>query len=258
LKFRLDLFDSQEYLEHHRSALIREVRLANRFSPIRIKPKLKKFIHQLFLGKLYQPIEFLTLIEPILESLSANKLPVRVLDVGGGGGDNYLLVRRHIGRNIKLHWYVRDTSNLFDKTSDIRNLLKASVAKSDKLCALESTFVPHDMFFDLILIRGVLQYMVEDDLKFLSSVSKKYLIIDRTLIPDETLDFNHLVFLGKYQFLTHYKGRSLNEILLLLKGHNLEFLYQSLKTSLQLETTSHSVSGYISTLVFMDREHLNK
>jgi putative methyltransferase (TIGR04325 family) len=212
----------------------------------------------MFLRKLYQPIEFLTLIEPIIESLSANKRPVRVLDVGGGGGDNYLLVRRHIRRNIKLHWYVRDSSNLFDKTSDIRNLLKRSVAKSDKLSALESTLVPHDTFFDLILIRGTLQYMLEDDLKFLSSVSKKYLIIDRTLIPDETLDFNHLAFLGKYRFLTPYKGRSLNEIILMLKSYNLEFLYQSLKTSLQLETTSHSVPGYISTLVFMDREHLNK
>jgi putative methyltransferase (TIGR04325 family) len=122
-----------------------------------------------FLSILKQPLEF-----------------GKILDVGGGGGDNYFTFRKSI-QNKFINYYLLDSEVLFDTTEGTRKKYSNS---NDKLIHLKDLKDISRVNMDLTLLIGTLQYLSKDDLTYLLTGLENIdnIIVARTPIVNKSKD----------------------------------------------------------------------
>jgi len=120
-----------------------------------------------FLSLLKQPLEF-----------------GKILDVGGGGGDNYFTFRKSV-QNKSINYYVLDSAVLFDSTEATRKKYSNS---NDILIHLKDLKDISMVNIDITLMIGTLQYLPKEDLTSLLGDLKNInnIIVARTPIVNKS------------------------------------------------------------------------
>ena len=110
----------------------------------------------------------------------------KILDVGGGGGDNYFTFRKSI-QNQVIDYYLLDSEVLFDSTENTRKKYSNS---NDKLIHLKDSKDISKVNIDLTLLIGTLQYLSKEDLTSLLTDLENIdnIIIARTPIVNKSKD----------------------------------------------------------------------
>jgi putative methyltransferase (TIGR04325 family) len=129
-------------------------------------------------------LKFRLLNRPLLSILKQPLKFGKILDVGGGGGDNYFTFRKRI-QNKTIKYFVLDSEVLFDATEDIRKKYSNS---NDKLIHLKDLKNISMANVDITLLIGTLQYLSEDDLASLLVDLKQInnIIVARTPIVNQS------------------------------------------------------------------------
>jgi putative methyltransferase (TIGR04325 family) len=117
---------------------------------------------------------------PILSILKQPLEFGKILDVGGGGGDNYFTFRKSI-QNKAVNYYVLDSDVLFDATEDVRKKYSNSNGKLIHLKNLKDISMAN---VDITLLIGTLQYLSKEELASLLADLKQMnnIIVARTPI----------------------------------------------------------------------------
>jgi putative methyltransferase (TIGR04325 family) len=114
---------------------------------------------------------------------------LKVLDVGGGGGDNYFVARGALSDSITLKWAIWDSLRLFDQSE----FLRSELGNSDNVWFFneKENFSP-----ELLLVNGTLQYLKDSNSLITDRLEKpKHVIIARTPFGNVRTDVNQHVTL---------------------------------------------------------------
>ena len=195
---------------------------------------------------------------PFIHAVSTNlgKGATTVLDIGGGGGDNYLLIRPYLPRRQQITWVINDNLTLWVETASAREKFRKSgdvIARIDRLA-------DHQEATDFLLLNGTLQYLPSINwvLEQLSS-RPKYVVVNRTVLTSEpTKIVQQEVLLGigesRAQFLISnivYREQDLLDAFS-TAGYGVET--RSMPVPYGLRTNQGSIRGYYRTLTFRDRD----
>jgi putative methyltransferase (TIGR04325 family) len=159
------MWDQNDYVNFYQEK-IEEKAMQFKIEPRSVSLKYRLFNSPL-LSILEQPLEF-----------------GKILDIGGGGGDNYFTFRKSI-QNKAINYYVLDSEVLFDTTEDVRKKYSNS---NDKLIHLKNLKDISIADVDITLLIGTLQYLSKDELTSLLADlnSMNNIIVARTPIASKS------------------------------------------------------------------------
>lgn len=150
------MWESQEYISYYQKYIVEKgIKFSSKNNLLSIKYKL---LNRPVLSHLKNPLKF-----------------GQVLDIGGGGGDNYFTFRKNI-KNQFINFYVSDNKHLFHSTEVTRNKYSNPNDKFFHVTNLEDI---SQLNIDITFIIGTLQYLSE---KELTSVLHKLNKVDHIFI----------------------------------------------------------------------------
>jgi putative methyltransferase (TIGR04325 family) len=171
-----------------------------------------------------------------------------VLDVGGGG-DNYILVRRYLPRSRSLNWTVSDNSTLWDTSANCNNLF---VMPNDSLQRIEM-LDRWDQPTDLLILNGTLQYL--PSIKWLFSqlrIRANLIVLNRTIFSkDPTHTVRQRVILGQEEFFVQNTVYNESDLVNQFLKEGYAVFRHSAPSRYSLSTDLESVEGYYKTITFM-------
>jgi putative methyltransferase (TIGR04325 family) len=153
------MWESQEYISYyHKYIAEKGIKFRSENNLLSIKYKL---LNRPVLSQLKNPLKF-----------------GEILDIGGGGGDNYFTFRKSI-KNQFINFYISDNKHLFHSTQVTRNKYSNPNDKFFHVTNLEDI---SQLNIDITFIIGTLQYLSKKELiSVLHKLSKvNHLIIART------------------------------------------------------------------------------
>lgn len=159
------MWESPEYIKFYQEKIEEKgIQFANEIQSMGFKQRL---FNSPFLSILKQPLKF-----------------GKILDVGGGGGDNYFTFRKSV-KNNSIDYWVLDSEVLFDSTEAIRKRYSNS---NDKLIHLKDLKDISMVNIDVTLLIGTLQYLSKEDLNSLLGDFKNInnIIVARTPILNKS------------------------------------------------------------------------
>ena len=119
---------------------------------------------------------------------------IRVIDIGGGGGDNYFNLRNYISKNVEMHHTIYDFPLLFCALDLER---RDALYKQDSIHLIPTgSYIDEE--FDLMLLNGTLQYLDSINHLFKNFQKKpKYLLVARTLFVENGLKTQQVIGIEK-------------------------------------------------------------
>jgi putative methyltransferase (TIGR04325 family) len=183
-----------------------------------------------------------------------------VLDVGGGGGDNYLMIRPYLSSRRAISWVVSDNAALWDATTDERDQF---IAAGDTLSRVEH-LADHDADAGLLVLNGTLQYLPSLEWLTLQLAQRpKAIVVNRTVLsgePTRTVRQEAVLGVGQAQQTFHVSNTVHNEQDLVLGFLEQGYVVQarSAPLSYALATDQGPVMGYYRTLTFLDSERTRR
>lgn len=139
----------------------------------------KQTINQNLLGN-----RFLQVASAILSGLNFEQMksetPIRVLDIGGGLGEYFFLLQKHVP-NIKFEWLILETSAVC-QLAKTKQIATPDVSWTDSLIDSSGTF-------DFVLLSSVIQY-VEKPLELIEMAMQKAPLLIFNRLPLSTNPHN--------------------------------------------------------------------
>ena len=159
------MWESEEYLLHY-----------NRNFSERLESS-KKVYSQSFLRKCYVQSKNLTSPLLKLKKLLTKQETIRILDIGGGGGDNYLWLKNFL-TDTTLDYVILDSKAIWDSSWNVRQRMMIENDSIEHYLDLKK-----DLKVEVAVSIGTISFMPQFNLK-LDIVEKggspKYIYVDRT------------------------------------------------------------------------------
>jgi putative methyltransferase (TIGR04325 family) len=171
------MWETEEYLLHY-----------NRSFSERLESS-KKGYSESFFRKCYVQSKNLTSPLLKLKKLLMNYEQIQILDIGGGGGDNYPRLKK-IFNDATLHYVILDSKAIWDSSWNVR-----------KRMMIENDLVEHfldlerDLNVDLVVSIGTISFIPKFNLKLdivEKSGSPKYIYVDRTFFQIKGKKFTQI------------------------------------------------------------------
>jgi putative methyltransferase (TIGR04325 family) len=191
----------------------------------------------------------------IVTKLLSNKVNT-VLDIGGGGGENYMAIRPYLSSKHSLDWIIIDNAKLWDLTKKSRSRYLGNWGR-DSLSRLEN-LNQKNLAPDLLLLNGVLQYLPSVEwLMNSKNVRAKSIVINRTVLSfDKTKNVRQKVVIGTgelkqkfFLFNTVYNEVQLTNF---FSGKGYGTFINSKPFQYELTTDKGLLKGYYRTMSFID------
>jgi len=168
------------------------------------------------------------------------KIGLKILDVGGGNGDNYSMLL-HFAKKTK--WTIIDNQQIAQKNGFSR-LFKNTLFIS------EISKIENGNDFDLLLLRGTLQYLRKSDIDKLFKLKIPNIIIGRTVISQESKMVKQVVRTSNRYFEIENQVYSMTNLKNLMAEYNYELKWKSHDHNYQLLTSDGTIKGAYTTILF--------
>jgi len=176
-----------------------------------------------------------------------------ILDVGGGGGDNYMLCRRYLPPSRLLNWVVSDNATLWGAAAILRSLF---LAPGDSLKRIEM-LDKCDPSTDLLILNGTLQYLPSIEWLFQQFGHRpNSIVLNRTVFsqdPTHTVRQKAMVgeVHGQNEFFLQNTVYNESDLVNQFLRQGYVVLRHSAPLRYSLSTDQDSIEGYYRTITFV-------
>ncbi len=171
------MWESEEYLLHYNQNFSERLESS------------KKSYQESFFRKCY--LQSKNLSSPLLKlkKLLTNEEQIRILDIGGGGGDNYPRIKEFFAGST-LHYVILDSKAIWDSSQNIRNRM---LIGTDSIAHYLD--VKKDLRADVVVSIGTISFMPNLNIK-LDIVAKgnspRFIYLDRTFFQNRRKTFTQI------------------------------------------------------------------
>jgi putative methyltransferase (TIGR04325 family) len=171
------MWESEEYLLHY-----------NRSFSERLERNMKVYSESFF-RKCYAQSKNLTSPLLKLKKILTKEEQIQILDIGGGGGDNYPRLKKFFN-DITLHYVILDSKAIWDSSWNVRKRMMIENDLVEHLLDLKS-----DLEVDLVVSIGTISFIPNFNLKLdivEKGASPKYIYVDRTFFQIKGKKFTQI------------------------------------------------------------------
>lgn len=169
---------------------------------------------------------------------------IRVIDFGGGGGDNYFNLRLFVKKKIKFDWILVDNPLLIHGTKILR---ESSKWANDRI------LLQNENIGDMLILNGTLQYLDSNTSAINLRQLQRFILLNRTVFSNENKTVQQKIVLpGANERISLVSNRVLNEESLCREFIDLGYsvCWRGGKRKYDLETKDGIQAGYYRTILF--------